>query len=97
MEDAPAAEAHDLARARTRQPPEDIEVVADLVEIEGAAPFLLAPPIACEIAAMFGRQMLGRVHRDQLTELAGIDSGDGLAHDRHGPHDEADEQRRGFP
>ena len=80
--------------ARTRQPSENIEIVAHLVEEIGAAPFLLAPPVARQIPAMLRRQMFGRVHRDKLAELAGIHARDGLAHDRHGAHHQADMQRR---
>ena len=38
--------------------------------------------------------MLGGVHGDKLAERAGIDSGDHLAHQRHGAHDQADEDWR---
>ena len=75
-------------------PAEDIEVVADLVEQVGAAPGRLAPPVARQVAAVLGRQVLGGVDGDDLAQLAGVHAGDHLAHDRHGAHDQADEQRR---
>ncbi len=96
VEDAPPAEARDTRRPRAGEAAEDVEVVADLVEIERAAPFLLAPPVAREIAAMLRRQMFGRVHRDDLAQRAAVGARDGLAHDRHGAHDQANEQRRRF-
>src|ERR1700743_672671 len=66
MKNLAAAEAGDTRRARAHQPVEDIEVVADFVEEVGAPPFLLAPPVARQIAAMLGMQMLSGIHRNDI-------------------------------
>src|SRR5580698_4378366 len=96
MKDAPATKTRHACGARADKTAENIEIMAHLIEHEGTAPFLLAPPVAREITAMLRRQMLRGIERDKFAQRAGIHPRNHLAHDRHGAHDEAEIERRRF-
>ncbi|MPM53142.1 hypothetical protein SDC9_99907 [bioreactor metagenome] len=88
-EEVASAERRDARRQRTGEPVDQVEVVtAFFQDVRSGVPGQ-PPPVAHDVAAVFRRDVLGAVDRDQLAEFAGVEDLFRLAVDRRVTQHEA--------